>query len=662
METKHYKLKLESAIGNLAIDYAQELNAEQLAVVMAESGPMLVIAGAGSGKTRTVTYRVARLIECGIPPSNILLVTFTNKAAREMLHRVELLIRTELRQIWGGTFHHVANLLLRRHAPVIGYSNQYSILDQEDAKSLIETCVNDLKIDTKKERFPKGEVLQAIASLSVNRGVNVQQTTDERYPYFSHLSAQIAEVLSHYQRRKVKINVMDYDDLLLNWKRLLSEQENIRRLYAERFQYVLVDEYQDTNQLQADIIDRLIGEHRNLTVVGDDAQSIYSFRGANFENILQFPKRYPGAKVFHLETNYRSTPEILRLANSSINHNKRQFKKHLHAVRAPGRKPVIVPTSDGSQQAQFLVQRILELRDDGVPLSHVAVLYRAHYHSMELQLELTRRNVPFVITSGLRFFEQRHIKDVVAYLKIIVNPNDELSWKRIIKLLPKIGNVTAGKIWALVSNTTDPLKAAESDAVLNTVPKAGRESWKSFLKILQTLRAPELLNQPSEMMQLIVSGGYEAYMQTQFENYDLRLEDIHQLSNYATQFESLERFLSDLALLGNLEAEDVLTADASDEKIHLSSIHQAKGLEWDVVFVIWLTEGYFPSYRALEDPEGEEEERRLFYVSSTRAKDQLYLCYPLMSETGPYRHLIQRPSRFIKEIDEDSYEYWTIDL
>jgi DNA helicase-2/ATP-dependent DNA helicase PcrA len=662
MEMKKYKLTPVSSLGKLSVDYEGELNEEQLNVVMAGRGPLLVIAGAGSGKTRTVTYRVARLIESGIEPSKILLLTFTNKAAREMLHRVELLIKSDMRQLWGGTFHHIGNMILRRHAPMLGYSNQYTILDQEDARDLIDACVVELRIDTKKERFPKGEVLQSIYSLSINRETSVQETVDQKYSYFSHLGDQINEVLRFYDQRKLKINAMDYDDLLVNWRRLLEEQENIRRLYAEKFQYLLVDEYQDTNKLQADVIDLMAASHKNLMVVGDDAQSIYSFRGANFENIIEFPERYPEAKVYRLETNYRSTPEILRLANSSINHNVRQFKKHLRAVRSPGMKPILVAVSDGSQQAQFVAQRILELRDEGIPLSQMAVLYRAHFHSMELQLEFTRRNIPFVITSGLRFFEQRHIKDVVAYMKLVINPHDELSWKRIIKLLPKVGKATANKIWGIISAASDPLQAAESDLATLAVPKAGRESWTSFIGTLKNLRRPELLESPSEMIQVILHEGYQAYMQDQFENYELRLEDIRQLSTYAMQFDSLERFLSDLALLGNLEAEDVLAAGDSDEKVHLSTIHQAKGLEWTVVFVIWLTEGRFPSFRAVEDPEGEEEERRLFYVSLTRAKDQLYLSYPLISESGMYRHQIQKPSRFLREIDTAACETWSIDV
>lgn len=658
---RKYKLKPASTLGHFSIDYDRELNDEQRAVVMAGDGPVMVIAGAGSGKTRTVTYRVVRLLELGVDPSHILLVTFTNKAAREMLHRVELLVRSEINALWGGTFHHVGNLVLRRHANLLGYNNQYTILDREDSKDLLESCVGELGIDTKRERFPKGEVLQNIYSLSIDREVSFQDVIQEKYEYFIGLTDELCAVLRHYDEKKLKINAMDYDDLLLNWKRLLEENEAIRKVYSERFRYTLVDEYQDTNKLQSDIVDLLASHHKNVMIVGDDGQSIFSFRGANFENIINFPARYPDAQVFRLETNYRSTPEILALANSSINHNTKQFKKRLKAIRPPGAKPALVSLNDSGQQAEFVAQRILELRDEGIPLSQIAVLYRAHFHSMELQFELTRRNIPFVITSGLRFFEQRHIKDITAYMKVAVNPYDELAWKRVIRLLPRVGKSTANKIWNAISTSSDPFKAIESRIIESYVPKAGAAGWESFVATLKKLQSPELLKAPGEMLQVILQETYDAYMQAQFENYELRLEDIKQLSNFALQFEDVESFLSELALLGNVEAEDVLLDEVADEKVNLTTIHQAKGLEWTVVFLIWLTEGRFPSHRSLDGQEGEEEERRLFYVAVTRAKDQLYLSYPVMAQSGSYRYLIQKPSRFLREINPATYEPWAVE-
>jgi DNA helicase-2/ATP-dependent DNA helicase PcrA len=407
----------------LHIDYRKELNEQQYAAVTAAGGgPMLVIAGAGSGKTRTLTYRVAWLVEQGVPPERILLLTFTNKAAREMLRRVEGLLPMDVSAIWGGTFHHVANRLLRRHAKLIGYGNDFTILDREDSKDMLDACITDAGIDTKAERFPKGDVLAEIYSLVVNTERSIERVLAEQYDYFSHLVEQIRKLQRLYAERKVKANAMDYDDLLVNALRLFQEFKEVGDRYREQFLHVLVDEYQDTNKIQADLIDAIAMQHRNLMVVGDDAQSIYSWRGANYRNILSFPERYPSAKTFKIEVNYRSVPAILKLANDAIKGNVHQFAKHLQPVRQGGAKPWLVPCADGNQQSQFVAQRILELRDEGVALNEIAVLYRAHFHAMELQMELTKRNIPYVITSGLRFFEQAHVKDVSCFLKVAVNP------------------------------------------------------------------------------------------------------------------------------------------------------------------------------------------------------------------------------------------------
>ena len=370
------------------ISYEKELNPDQMSVVFAEGGPMLIIAGAGSGKTRTLTYRVARLIEKGLAPDRILLATFTNKAAREMLTRVERLIGVDTSRLWGGTFHHIANRILRRHAPLLGYGTHYAIADDEDASQLINTCIAELGIDTKGERFPKGRVLNDIISYSVNTGTDLESVVADRIPYFSRWTGEILEVALLYRQRKREANLMDFDDLLLNWRELLRSHPDVRADYGRLFEHILVDEYQDTNLIQAEIVDLLASVHRNLMVVGDDSQSIYSFRGANFENILQFPEKYRDARIYKLEANYRSTPEILHLANRSIRHNEIQFHKELRPVRRRGVRPKLVSTLNAVSQAGFVAQRIVELLSDGVPMHEIAVLYRAHYHSMELQLSL----------------------------------------------------------------------------------------------------------------------------------------------------------------------------------------------------------------------------------------------------------------------------------
>jgi Superfamily I DNA and RNA helicases len=399
--------------------YKQELNEEQFRAVTAKPGASLVVAGAGSGKTRVITYRVAYLIEQGVAPQRIVLATFTNRAAREMLRRVETLTGSQnVHRVWGGTFHRIANMMLRRHAISIGYDQNYSILDSEDARDLLNLCIDGAAIDTKKKRFPKAEVLQDILSYATNTDTPIENVIIGKYPYFELLTAQIKSVDFIYQQRKRERNVMDYDDLLLNMKRLLVERQEIANMYAEQFQHILVDEYQDTNRLQAELIDMLAVKHRNVMVVGDDAQSIFAWRGAEFTNIYEFPKRYPEAELYKLETNYRSTPEILGLANVSIANNRRQFPKMLKAVRRSNDfKPALVPCSDVEQQSAFVASRILELRDNGTSLEEIAVMYRSHYHSIELQLELARRNIPYRVQSGVRFFEQAHIKDVVSYLR-----------------------------------------------------------------------------------------------------------------------------------------------------------------------------------------------------------------------------------------------------
>ena len=647
---------------DLHIDYKAELNEQQLAAVTAKgsdatvnSGPMLVIAGAGSGKTRTLTYRVAWLVEHGVPPERILLLTFTNKAAREMLRRVEGLLPTDISAIWGGTFHHVANRILRRHAKLLGFGSDFTILDREDCKDMLDTCIAEAGIDTKQERFPKGDVLAEIYSLSVNTERTIEKVLGEQYDYFSHLAGPIKTLRDVYAERKRKANAMDYDDLLVLCLRLFQEHTDVRERYQEQFLHVLVDEYQDTNKIQADLIDLFAAKHRNLMVVGDDAQSIYSWRGANYRNILSFPDRYPAARVHKIELNYRSVAAILKLANEAIKSNIHQFAKNLQPTRSGGAKPWLVPCSDANQQSQFVAQRLLELRDEGVALNEVAVLYRAHFHAMELQMELTRRNIPYVITSGLRFFEQAHIKDVSCFLKVAVNPNDEMAFRRIMRLMSGVGAKTADKLWgkfhpALVEGK--PLLLTSE-----AVPKKAVDDWKQVAATLNQLRAGKKPFRAAEMIELVVEGFYATYLKLKYPNARTRVEDLHQLASFAMQFESVDDFLSQLALLTNLEADDAsLLATSEQEFVRLSTVHQAKGQEWRAVFVIGLCDGMFPLARSLDNLEGEEEERRLFYVALTRAKDELYLTYPLFRMTSGDSGGFQRASRFLAELPKSHYQ------
>jgi DNA helicase-2/ATP-dependent DNA helicase PcrA len=682
------------------VAYSDQLNSEQLEVVMAGEGPMLVIAGAGSGKTRALTYRVSRLIEDGVDPADILLLTFTNKSSREMLSRVEELVTTDTRRIWGGTFHSIGNRLLRKYADSIGYRSNFGILDAEDAKEMMESAISSLGIKTLEKRFPKGDVLLDIYSFLINTRTPLELHLEQNYPHFMMYGAEIVNVFRRYKDHKRDANAMDFDDLLVFWKVLLDDHADISAALKRRFRHILVDEYQDTNKLQADIIDGMASERRNVMVVGDDAQSIYSFRGASFENILTFPLRFPDATIHKLETNYRSTRQILNLANASIAANRFQFRKELQAVRGDGPDPAVVGVDDVFEQATFIAQRILELRDEGEQLSDIAVLYRSHYQSLELQMELARRLIPFEIRSGVRFFEQAHIKDVLAYLKVTTNPRDELSWKRMLKLYPKIGEKAAAEVWARIRTAPDPLEAFLRGPAAGAYPpgRGVAGSLHSLSSVLRPISADAMKRNPSEMIRLVVERGYADYARTKFANAQARLDDLEQLSQYALRYEEVGRFLDEVALANPIAGEDVAVVGPEDEKIVLSSVHQAKGLEWRAVFVMGLADGRFPSQRAMRVPggivriqpnrvhealpllegatrdapvideagtreiviPGEEEERRLFYVAVTRAMQELYLVFPVMARDRGGMDILMEPSRFIRELPGDVYEKWVI--
>src|SRR5438876_419677 len=669
--------------GGIHIDYAAELNEQQLAAVTAPPGPILVIAGAGSGKTRTLTYRVAYLLENGIDPRNILLLTFTNKAAHEMLGRVANLLPVDAGGLWGGTFHSVGNRILRRHGSALGYSSGFTIMDREDQKDLIDTVVASAGIDPKEIRFPKGDVLAEIFSFVVNTEKPLEELLAEKFPYFLPLLDRIQDVQERYEKKKKATNSMDFDDLLQKTLSMFQQHERIAEVYRRQFQFILVDEYQDTNKIQADLVDLLACDHRNVMVVGDDAQSIYSWRGANFQNILEFPKRYPDAQVFKIEMNYRSVPEILHVANAAIAANVQQFRKHLSATReSKALKPALVALNDGAEQAQFVAQRILELRDEGIDLNDVAVLYRAHYHALELQLELSRRGIPYQITSGIRFFEQAHIKDVTSFIRFVANPRDEVAFNRMVKLLPGIGNRTAENLWQAwesglaVAGIGDPGREKTSAPagvipqsrdysfgerlLAMNVPAKSKKMWTQLAHTLDEIAPGGQLNPPSEMITSVVEAIYDDYAKVNFANYQLRREDLDQLAVFARQFKDVHEFLSQLALISNVNAEAAPVQTNEKEAVNLSSVHQAKGLEFHTVFVIWLTDGMFPSSRSLDTRDALEEERRLFYVATTRARDELYLTYPQMRLSGGYGDVFQRPSRFLQEIPSELVEDWQV--
>jgi len=651
------------------INFAQELNAQQLAAVTSPPGPTLVLAGAGSGKTRTLTFRVAYLLENGVDPSQILLLTFTNKASREMLERVAALVPHDLSELWGGTFHSLGNRILRRHPSEAGYVDGFTVMDREDADELLQGVLLALQGGKVSELPMKPAVVGNGLSYAVNVGQPVGAVIKDKFAHLEEWAELITRAGEAYTKRKLEANALDFDDLLSATATLLESHPAIADIYQRKFQFVLVDEYQDTNPLQSKFIDLLSARHRNLLAVGDDAQAIYSWRGADYRNILSFATRYPGANIYKVETNYRSTPEILEVANAAIEQMQTPLRKELVSARATGTLPRLIPLESGAQQARFVVSRMLELNDEGMGWDDMAVLYRAHYHSMELQMELTRSGIPFQITSGLRFFEQAHVKDVGAFLKFVVNPLDEIAFKRMVRLLPGIGDRSADGLWrgiatlvreGLAQRQTDvPSFSFETIFAAQKVPTRSASSWKQLGHTLEEIAPGGVPRAPLQMLDSVRLAIYDDYARSKFPDYDLRKEDLNTLAQFASQYPDASEFLDQLALMGGTE-QGAATRDDSGEMVTLSSIHQAKGLEWKAVFVIWLTEGMFPSQRSLPSPEALEEERRLFYVAVTRAEDDLYLCWPFIKRNPGGGDALQRISPFLEGIPAGLLEEWSI--
>ena len=641
--------------GPQRIRYEEELNDEQRRVVMHPGGPMLALAGAGTGKTRTLVYRACRLIEDGVPPSRILLLTFTNKAAREMLDRVDRLVEGGAGRVMGGTFHSVGHRILRRWASELGYTSRFSILDREDSGDLMGAALADVSPELPSRRTPRARLLVDVYSLVINTGDDLGEVVARRAPQFLDQAEMMADVFRRYLERKRRADAMDFDDLLLNWLLLLDRVPSARQELTTRFEHLLVDEYQDTNRLQADIVDRMLGAGRNVMVVGDDAQSIYGFRGADFDNILGFPERHPDCEVFRLETNYRSTPPILALANASIVHNSRQFQKTLRAVRTDGTRPQMVAVPTPEEQATFVAEQILELREEGFDLEEMAVLYRNHSHSLDLQVELTRRNIPFRVRSGVRFFEQRHIKDVLAHLRFVDNPRDEIAFSRLAKLRPGVGPRIASRLWERISAGDALERLLATDASALEVPRSARGAFEEMRDLLRSIAEPRLRDEPGESIREVVASFYRDWARAALQNAGSRLEDLEQLSLFADGYPDCNAFLAEVSLLNELSGEEA-AGGPEDERMTLSTAHQAKGLEWRVVFVIWLSEGRFPTVRA----EDEEEERRLFYVAATRARDRLLLVYPEVARDRYRVDVIVQPSRFIAELPDEVAERLTV--
>ncbi|MDP4611475.1 MAG: ATP-dependent helicase [Opitutales bacterium] len=641
------------------IDFRSELNDEQYAAVTAEPGPALVLAGAGSGKTRTLTYRVAYLLQQGCMPDEILLLTFTNKSAKEMLERVEDLTGVSRRYLWGGTFHSIAQRILRVHGDAVGLKRNYTILDESEAESLLKNAIQSVDSKfIKGKNNPKPKVIANMISYARNTCRSVYDEADEHYPFLEGMAAKIESFHKTYQAEKLKQQVVDYDDLLEYFLKLLREHPEIAARYQERFKHILVDEFQDTNRLQSDIVDCL-GLNHQVMAVGDDAQCIYTWRGADFDNIMRFNDRHPGAVIHKIETNYRSSPEILEFANSVLAAQPAGlgYSKELRAVRPSGEKPYFVPLMDARGQANFIIQRIEGLIDEGRSLSDIAVLYRAHYHAMDLQMELTRRNIDYQITSGVRFFEQAHIKDFTAQLRFASNPNDVSAFARFACLLPKVGPKTAERIHAFTKKLAEKQEKNFCDVlcsedVLKKVPNDAKEEWPSLAETIREVSAALTEDSPQNIVQVALDGWYSSYIREIYPNWTERADDLQSLVAFASRYDTMEELLAQLVLLASESNER--SPEEQKHCLRLTTIHQAKGLEFPIVFVIGLADGLFPLKRTIDDG-NMEEERRLFYVAVTRAMEELYLAYPMLNSQG---NSVMRlnPSRFIQEVHTSHYE------
>jgi DNA helicase-2/ATP-dependent DNA helicase PcrA len=643
--------------GRLA-ELERDLNPEQFAAATCPGGPALVIAGAGTGKTRTLIYRLATLMASGVDPGRLLLVTFTHRAAREMLQRVRTLVPGDADRVWGGTFHHVAHRLLRRYGAAIDWAGDFTLLDREDARDLMAWCVAESGLSVTRRRFPQKAVLAEIWSAGQNTLQPLDAVLRRRYPMFAAEQDDLERVFALYTATKRVRHLVDYDDLLSGLLALLARHGPVRDELGDRFLHILVDEVQDTNAAQGAILDALAARHRNLFVVGDDAQAIYGFRGAHDENMLGFKARYPDAREYRLETNYRSTPEILALANASIGRNRRRLPKTLRAARAGGMRPCRVACHDHFVQCRFIAEYILHLLEQGRALTDIAVLYRSHWHSPEIQLELKRRNIPYQVRGGLRFFEQAHIKDALAFLRILHNPRDELAWHRLLKLLPGIGGALARRFWRHIAATAQPLEAAATEEAHRLAPASARPGLAQFVELLQAARP---LQQPGRMLEYILSAFYDDALTSHYDSAELRRQDVRGLADFAAPYHELDAFLADVALSGEFSSETIVRGPEEDKFVTLSTVHQAKGLEWPIVFIPWLADGRFPTDFMLNRPEDEEEERRLFHVAVTRAKDELFLISPQIFRRGADATILMKPSRFLTELDEALTEPMILD-
>jgi len=641
---------------NFQIKYEEELNPAQLEAVMTLNGPLLVLAGAGSGKTRTLVYRLARLIESGVSPKHTLLLTFTRRAAQEMLKRAGMLLKADCHGVSGGTFHSVGNMVLRKYGKAIGIDPSFTILDRSDSTDVIQLLRNSNGYNTKEKRFPRKDTIGGMLSQSANKMIPLEEEIFLNYPQFSqHFSdlTHLGKLYSNYKRKRM---LLDYDDLLLRTLELLESQQEIRIKLSEFYKYILVDEYQDTNKLQARIVRLLCDRHENIMVVGDDAQSIYSFRGANFMNIMDFPKEFPGARILRLEENYRSVQPILDLTNEIINRAKEKYPKHLFTRKEKGRLPVLVQAENENYQSRFICQKILECREEGIPLHEIAVLFRSSFHAYDLEIELARHDIPFVKRGGFKFIETAHVKDILAHLRIIANPLDAVSWNRLLLLLDGIGPKKSQEIISAINQRGKPLDVLRQ--ISSKYPKEIKEGLRDLIQVLEEIFHDGMA--PSDQVETVCRYYYPV-LQRNYDDYPKRMKDLEHLGTITERYGKLSEFLADMAIdPPNESVSDVEPQNGEDDRLVLSTIHSAKGLEWHMVFIIWALDGRFPSAYSFMAEEELEEERRLLYVAATRAKQSLFITYPINVYDKILGTVLSEPTRFLDDIPKDFYETWSL--
>jgi len=632
----------------LTSNFDDELNPAQKEAVHYLKGPLLLIAGAGSGKTKTLVYRVANLVNKGVPPEKILLLTFTRKASQEMLTRATHLLDARCEKVSGGTFHSFANIMLRKYAHKLGFTPQFTILDQGDAEDLIQLIRKDLGYGKADKRFPKKNTILSIISKSINTSQSIETVIRKDYMQFFDLSLDIEKIATAYKKRKHIMQVMDYDDLLTLFVKLLEDHRDVAEDLSSQFSYIMVDEYQDTNIIQASLIKNLTLSHQNIMVVGDDAQSIYSFRGANFKNIIEFPTLFPEAKIIKLEQNYRSTQSILDLTNALIAQAREKFAKHLFSDQSEGTKPFYIETSNENKQSKFICQKILELREEGVDLTQIAVLMRSGWHSNDLEIELQAHNIPFVKYGGFKFIESSHIKDILAFLKVAYNPADQVSWNRVLLLLEGVGPTAAVKIYERI------LQFLHMPEAIDLMPFQKKKFFQELSRLIQLALVDSKKIQPSSLIDAFLDL-YQPTFKLKYDDFTKRQSDIDSLKTIAERYQSLEEFLAEVTLDPPTTTQiDSIPENSDSEKITLSTIHSAKGLEWHSVFLISAVDGYIPSFQSLGDLSQIEEERRLLYVALTRAKQNLFIIKPNLNLSGSnyYRFSgvqFSKVSRFLEE-------------